>query len=258
MIENSVKKNQSVNRVIDIIEAMAKNREPIKLNELAKKLGMAASTVYRFLLTLMESGFVKQEEETSKYYLTMKICELANMVHESINIRDIALPVMKKLTMQCQESSCLVIEEDLMAVYIETVDGNDKMIRGFQRIGRRAPLYCTGVGKLFLTQMDEHSLRLVMEKGLKPYTPNTIISEEVLLEELEKIKNEGYAVDNEECELGARCIAAPIKDYSGKIVAAISISGPSFRMTDASILEKKKHVLTAADNISEILGYSKK
>jgi len=253
---STVKTNQSGVRLLDIVQVMAYNREPIKLQDLSKKLSLPAPTVYRFLLTLIETEYVKQDPQTLRYYLTLKLCEISNHIHENINIREIAYPTLKSLAEKCKESACMVIEEDLMAVYIEKVEGPDNMIRGFQRIGKRAPLYCTGVGKLFLSQMEESQLALVIERGLKPFTKMTITDEKALKTELDKIRVQGYAMDDEECEEGARCIAAPVRDFTGKIICAVSISGPISRMSYEHINEIKAFVLEAGASISKTMGYS--
>ena len=250
MQNNTVKKNKSVTRVLDIIEVMSRHGEPIKLQELAKKLEMPAPTPPPPPHTLIESHYVKQNKETLKYYLTLKICQIATFVQDSINIREIALPILKELAEKTQESASMVIEEDLMAVYIERVEGPDKMIRGFQRIGRRAPLYCTGVGKLFLSEFDEKTLKEVIDKGLEPFTQNTITDKAMLLKELKKVREQGYAIDDEECEVGARCIAAPVRDYTGKIITAVSISGPISRLSYDDIENKKHFVIEAGKAIS--------
>ncbi|HEY5562750.1 MAG TPA: IclR family transcriptional regulator [Clostridiaceae bacterium] len=252
---STVKTNQSGVRLLDIVQVMAYNREPIKLQDLSKKLLLPAPTVYRFLLTLIETEYVKQNPQTLRYYLTLKLCEIANHIHENINIREIAYPALKNLAEKCKESACMVIEEDLMAVYIEKVEGPDNMIRGFQRIGKRAPLYCTGVGKLFLSEMEEPLLTKVIERGLKPFTKKTITGEEALKAELDKIRVQGYAMDDEECEEGARCIAAPVRDYSGKIICSVSVSGPVNRMSYEHIDEIKVYVLEAGATISKTMGY---
>jgi len=141
-------------------------------------------------------------------------------------------------------------------MYIDAVDGPDNMLKTLQRIGKRAPLHCTGVGKLMLLNYDHAKLDTLIEKyGLISMTPNTITNKDDLLAELRKVSENDFALDDEECELGARCLAAPIRDYTGNVIAAISVSGPTNRMTMKKIDEFKTYILEIACNISKALGY---
>lgn len=255
MLDNTVKSNQSVEKVLDILETMAIYGRPIRLQDLSNKLNMSAPTVYRFLKTLIKSGYVIQDEDSSKYYLTFKICYIANLVQDQLNIRDIAYPFLKELAVITEETASLVIEQDGMAVYIDKVEGPDKLVKSFQRIGHRTPLYCTGVGKLFLSEMEDSVRDNILSRGMEKLTPNTITDANQLLKELINIRNLSYAVDNEECEIGAICLAAPIRDYRGKIVSAVSVSGPVSRMTNSKMKEIKAHILKASMEISKALGY---
>lgn len=258
MNEKSVKNNQSVEKVLQIIETMAKNREPLRLQDVALMVDMPASTTLRFLNTLMKQGYVNQDPLTSRYFLTLKFTYIGSLVSSQISIRDIAHPYLTELSKKCNESVCLGIEQDMEIVYIDVIDGPDGMLKITQRIGKLAPIHSTGIGKLLLLNYDMKQLdRIIAIKGLKALTPNTIISKNELLKELETIKTQGYALDDEECELGARCISAGIKDYTGKYVAGISVSGPTTRLTMENIKTIKNVVIEIADKISEQLAYKK-
>lgn len=258
MSEKLAKNNQSVEKVLQIIETMAQNREPLRLQDIALKVEMPASTTLRFLNTLMKCGYVHQDSITLRYSLTLKFTYIGSLVSSQISIRDIAHPYLVELSRKCNESVCLGIEQDMEIVYIDVIDGPDGMLKITQRIGKLAPIHSTGIGKLMLLNYDSKQLNQVIAvKGLKALTPNTITSKEELLKELEKIKNQGYALDNEECELGARCLSVGIKDYTGKYVAGISVSGPTTRMTMEYISNIKNIVKETADRISEKLAYRK-
>lgn len=258
MNEKSVKNNQSVEKVLQIIETMAKNREPLRLQDVALMVDMPASTTLRFLNTLMKQGYVNQDPLTSRYFLTLKFTYIGSLVNSQISIRDIAHPYLTELSKKCNESVCLGIEQDMEIVYIDVIDGPDGMLKITQRIGKLAPIHSTGIGKLLLLNYDMKQLdRIIAIKGLKALTPNTITSKNELLKELETIKTQGYALDDEECELGARCISAGIKDYTGKYVAGISVSGPTTRLTMENIKTIKNVVIEIADKISEQLAYQK-
>ena len=151
-----------------------------------------------------------------------------------------------ELADRCQESACLAIDQDMMVVYVDVVDGPDNMLKTMQRIGKRAPLHSTGVGKALLIDYSNHEIEHMIKKGLTPLTPHTITTKEDLIAELEKIRKKGYAIDDEECEIGARCVAAPIWDYTGRVVAGISVSGPVSRMN----IEKIEYVQTIIKEIA--------
>ena len=144
-------------------------------------------------------------------------------------------------------------------IYTDVVDGPDNMLRIMQRIGKRAPLHSTGIGKLLLLNYNNKQLNeLITTKGLTALTPNTLVTREALVEKLEQIRAQGYALDDEECELGARCVAAPIQDYTGKVVAGISISGPVSRLTKEYIQVIIPVVRETAARISKLLACPEK
>ena len=254
--EKAVNGNQSVEKVFQIIEVMASSKGPMRLQDISASLNLPASTVIRFLKTLIIHGYVHQNQETLKYSLSLKFCQIADLVSSQISIRDIARPYLVELSENCQESSCIATEEDGMVVYIDDVDGPDNMLKTMQRIGKRAPLHSTGVGKNLLLNYDEKQIDNHIEKhGLLCLTDYTITTKDALISELNRVKSQGYAIDNEECEIGARCIAAPIIDFSGKVTASVSISGPISRMTEEKIKEIKIFITDCANKISHHLGY---
>lgn len=250
-------KNKSAVKALDVIKFLADgNNEPMRLQDIAAGLSMNVSTVLRFLTALCECGYAQQDPHTLRYYLTFKICSIANKVSANVHLYDIALPVMKKVSAVFSESVCLAIEQDMTVIYIGIVEGPDQMLRTMQRIGNRAPMHCTGVGKLLLLNHSEEDMdRMIAEKGLTVFTGNTISTREGLIKELNAVRQKGYAYDNEECEIGARCIAVPIRDFTRKIVACISVTGPIFRMTDEKINGNLKNLLEQARELSNTLGY---
>lgn len=252
----TTKANQSVEKVLNIIEILSKQNEPVRLHDLAQKLNMNASTTLRFLTTLQKKGYVAQQKESLRYYLTFKICSIANNVSQRVRMRDIAVTYLKGLSSIFLESVNLAIEEDMTVVYVEVINGPNQGLRSMQRIGNIAPMHCTGVGKLMLLNYDSRQIdKLIDKKGLQRFTDATITTKEGLIAELEKVRKQDFAYDNEECEEGVRCIAAPIKDYTRKTIAGISVSGPAFRMTDEFIESKLHYLLDAACQISAHLGY---
>lgn len=249
--------NQSATKTLAVIEYLAAcDNEPQRLQDIATGLSMNASTVFRFLQALMDNGYVAQDSATSRYFLTTKICSVSHRVSSNIHLNDLALPIMKKLAADFNESVCLAIEQDMTVVYVGVVQGPDQMLRTMQRIGNSAPMHCTGVGKLLLLNHSEEELdEMIARRGLPQFTEHTITTKPALWAELEQVRRQGYAYDNEECEIGARCIAVPAYDYSGKIVAGLSVTGPIFRMADDKLASKLSCLLEAGNQLSAALGY---
>ncbi len=257
MPDKLTKTNQSVEKVFQIIEIMAQSREPLRLQDISLKVEMPTSTTLRLINTLVTCGYANQNPDTLRYSLSLKFMHIGSLVSSQLTIRDMPIPNLVEQSKECKESVCIAIEQDMEAIYLDVVDGPDGMLRITQRIGKRAPIHSTGVGKLMLLNYDSKQLDyMINTKGLPALTPNTITTKEDLLDELEKIRTQGYALDNEECELGARCISAGIKDYTGNIVAAISVSGPITRMSMDYIELIKNTVMGTAKRISELLAYS--
>lgn len=192
-----------------------------------------------------------------RYSLSLKFAQVGNIVSSRFSLSKIAHPLLSELSQRCQESCCLAVEENMELVYTDVVDGPDNMLRIMQRIGKKAPLHSTGIGKLLLLNYSNKQLNeLIATKGLSALTPNTLVTREALVERLDLIRQQGYALDDEECELGARCVAAPVRDYTGKVVAGISISGPVSRLTKERIHVIIPVVKETADKISKLLSYS--
>ena len=248
--------NQSSEKLLIIMEYIVAQSEPVRLLDVAKGTGMNTSTASRFLAALKTRGYIAQDETSGRYYMTYKICCLANIVSSRIDIRQISLPYLKTLSQTLGCTSNLVVEYDLSVMYLDVVTGPQQMLVPLRYIGSVAPMHCTGAGKLLLTQFTDERLNELIElRGLKEYTDNTITSLDELKTELASISELGYAFDNEECELGTRCIAAPVRDYTNKIIAVLSINGTTGKMTDEYIHENLHYLLDTANQISAHLGY---
>ena len=250
------KNNQSLEKSLLILEIMANAGQPMRLQDLAKAAQMPSSTILRFLNTYIKMGYVYQDGDSLRYALTLKLCRLTSSISSRYTIRDMAHSHMAALSEEFQESSCLAVEENMEVIYIDFIDSPDRMLRTWIRIGNRAAMHATGVGKAMLSFSPKEKLdRILREKELNSFTDNTITNEMALRAELQGICESGYAIDDEECELGARCIAAPIFDYTGEVVAAVSVSGPVNRMTLRKIDTIKPVLLKAAAEISAHAGY---
>lgn len=248
--------NQSTEKALAIIETLAAAGAPMRLTDIAASLGYNQSTVLRFLSSLINSGYVMQEAGSQKYRLTYKISRIANMLNARQDIARVSHPCLVRLSEEFGESACISIEQQMQMVYIDVATGQNKMLMSMQQVGNTCPMHCTGNGKLLLTTYSEQRLdRLIAERGLERFGPNTITTKEALLRELDGIRRAGYAIDNEECGPGVRCVAYPLRDYTGEIIAGLSVTGPASRVTDEKIAKDRGLIERAASEISQELGY---
>lgn len=249
--------NQSGEKMLRIMELFAEKEEPLRVLDIAKELQINTSTVLRFLLTLQNCGYVEQDPQTLRYHLTFKLCRLAGKIQASTNLTSTAHPCLRELSQIMKESVCLAIEQNMMVTYVDVVEGPDMMVRSMQRIGNVAKMHCTGIGKIFLLSKSTEQIdSMISLHGLTKYTDNTITTKTQLLKELETVRRNGYAYDNEECEIGAKCIAFPIRDYTGEIIAGFSVTGPSARLTDSFIQSHMDDLMRVSSTISSRLGYA--
>jgi DNA-binding IclR family transcriptional regulator len=252
----AVKQNHSVERVLRVMEFMAGQRGALRLHDIAVAAELPASTTLRFVNTLMEQGYAVQDRASLRYSLTFKLCRLAEQVRSGHQLRDIVRGELESLVKTCGESACLAVEDAREVVYIDVVEGPDSMLRTLQRIGKKAPLHSTGVGKSLLLNYDDEALRqLKDEVGFTPLTTHTITDLEGLRRAIDLVRQEGIAMDDEECELGVRCVAAPVRDYTGRVVCSISVSGPASRMQAGTLARTGQAVKAAARALSVRLGF---
>jgi len=247
--------NQSVEKTLAIIELMS-TRGKMRLQDIAALAEIPVSTALRLVNTLLQHNYVIQDSETLRYSLSMKFAHIGSLIVAQTDLHRIARPMLVELSERCEESCCIGIEEDRQVVYIDVVDGPDGMLKITQRIGKRAPMHCSGIGKVLLLNRTPAQLtEFVADCGLQVFTEKTIATREALTEELQRIATQGYALDDEECELGVKCVAAPVRDYTGKVIAGISASGPVHRMSGAHFETIKKALQDTAARISKEMGY---
>ena len=257
MAANIKNSNKSVAKTLQIIDTLSHSNEPVRLHEIALAVDMPDSTVLRMLTSLVEFGYIRQNPENSKYYLSLKFAKIGAIAVSQNNLRDISHSMLAELSYRCKEAVCTAVEIEHQVVYTDVIDGPDGMLKVMHYIGKQAPMHCTGVGKCILLNYSDSQIdALIKARGLQRYTPNTITTKEALVKELDLVRERGYAIDNQECELGARCVASGIRDYSGKIVAAISVSGPATRMTYEYLESISEIVVATAKEISVSLSYS--
>jgi len=244
-------------RAISILSLLA-NGEARTPAEISEQIDLSPSTTFRMLSTLAYYRYVKRDETTNQYRLGLACLELAHAYIGSNDLRTVALPELETLRNETKETVHLAVLQDMEIVYLEKLPGLHAIGLMSSRVGGRAPAYCTGVGKVLLAYQKHEVVRAYyQERGLPRFTKITITDLPQLMSELETVKNLGLSFDRGEHEDEVRCVAAPIFDISGQVVAALSISGPEARMDP---LEKNQLMIVlaqqAARNISRMLGYN--
>ncbi len=258
MIGNKDSPVQSLDRAIQILEELALHRDGCGVTSLAALTGLHKSTVHRLLNALMARGYVSKNIENDKYSLGMKVLYLGSAILDRMDVRTVAKPFLEQLCRDTDEVVHLSTIDGTEAVYIDKVESPNKNIRMYSQIGKRVPLHCTGVGKVLLAWLPDSEVEYILGvKGMEPYTQNTITSIEGLKKHLAEIRKNGYAFDELEHEEGIRCVAAPIFNMNGKVVASVSISGPIMYVTLDRMPKLTEEVLKTAKNISYQLGYFK-
>ena len=247
----SVPTVQVLERMFTLIDVLASREEAISLKEISEKAGLHPSTAHRILNDLATGRFVDRPQAGS-YRLGMRLLELGNLVKSRLNVRDAALIPMRELHKLIQQPVNLSIRQGDEIVYVERAYSERSGMQVVRAIGGHAPLHLTSVGKLFLAADDPQRTRAYATRtGLQGHTKNSITSLEALERELSKVRQYGQASDNEELELGVRCMAAGIYDDQNKLVAGLSISAPSGRLEEEWLPKLKE----TARSISEALGH---
>lgn len=252
-IKKETKTIASVSKAIRVIEYIGEYKEA-GVTEISKGLGYGVSATYHLLNTLREENIIVQDKNTKKFKLALKLWQLGNLAYEQNHISDVIKPYLKKLRDLTGETANLTIMDNNKIVYIAQEE-SDRLVRMFTKTGATAPLHCTGGGKTILAfQPEELRDEIIDGLNLEGFTNTTITDRDVFIEELGKIRDNGYGFDNEERELGVSCIAAPIFDLSNSVIASISISGPTSRFTDKTRSKLIKDTLAVAREVTDELS----
>ncbi|MGE4548151.1 MAG: IclR family transcriptional regulator [Intestinibacillus sp.] len=246
---------QSLDRAFDLLERLCASRNGMTISALCAETGLHKSTVHRLLAAMAARGYVLHDGASSMYHAGMRLCELAGYVVDNLDIVERARPPMEKLARETGETVHLVMREGGEIVYIHKVESVHSAIRMFSRIGMRRPMYCTAVGKAILSTLDDQEAGEIWEMSdVQAYTPHTIVDDAAFRREIALVRRQGYALDNEENELGVRCVGTAIPDYTGRACYALSISAPLSRMSDERIRQLCGPLLVARSEIAAVLG----
>jgi IclR family transcriptional regulator, KDG regulon repressor len=244
----------SVANAIRLTKAFSEHEYEMGISALAGRLGLAKSTVHRLATTLVEYDILEQNRESGKYRLGLALFELGTLVRRKMDAVSESRQQMSALLEMTGETVQLAVLDHLSVLYIRILESR-QAVRMSSTVGSRAPAHCTSVGKALLAFQSPEVVKQVMDAGLRRYTANTITTPELLQEELASVRVRGYAVDDEESEVGLRCVAVPIRDHTGLVAAALSVSAPVQRMTKKNLQTTVPTVVAAAEAISRRLGY---
>lgn len=226
---------KSLAKAMKVLECFTLQEPELGVSEIARKLDMLKTTVYNILSTFEMMGYVCQNPRTEKYYLGARMLRMAYVINNHMGLRDMFLPYLEKIAERCGEVCYFGVAQDGEVLYIESVyPPGQARLRNL--LGERAPMHCTGIGKAMLAYMD------MPDQELSYHTPQTICDPAALQAELAQTRERGYAIDNMEHEVGIKCVAVPVFGADGRVVAAVSVSGPSMRF-DAQTVERHAETL---------------
>jgi IclR family transcriptional regulator, KDG regulon repressor len=249
---------QSLDRAFDIVELLSKEHNGLTLTQIGKVLDLHKSTVYRLLKTLKQRGYIERKPNSKIYRLGLGFIELCSVNLNNLELKIEAEPILRKLSLQTNQTVFLAIEQDGYAVYIDKVEKFNSL-RRYSIIGHRAPLYCTALGKSLLIGIkDEEIIKLYKDREFEIKTPKTIKDINTLLEDIRISRNRGWSLDDQENEKEVRCLASPIYDYRRHIIAAVSTSWYVNSAENIEIDKIAGFVISAALEISKYMGYIKK
>jgi len=228
---------EALERGLQILEAFSEEGRSLTLTEIGASAGLNKSTVFRFVYTLEKLGYLERDPRTKRYRLGLKVLQLGFTALNSLEIAQIAQPYLKALTAECGETTNMTVRDGKDIVYVAR-NKTRQIISVDLQLGSRLPVYCTSMGKAQLIDLSRQELHALLGEG--PYHkvgPNTITTLDALIAELGKVRQQGYAINDEELAVGLRSVAAPVRDRNGEVVAAVNISAPSVRVSRQELEE---------------------
>jgi len=247
--QNTIK---SLDRAMEVFEFLSE-RQGMALSTISDEMGQSPSTVYRVLVTLEGRGLVEFDAEEQLWHIGARAFTIGARFLRRTSLVDRARPVMRRLMEATGETANLGVEKEGQVLFLSQVETHAN-IRAFFPPGTLSAMHASGIGKALLAQMDEDRLSRRLEGGLQSFTPRTITDRLALQEDLARIRGRGYSVDDEERNLGMRCIAAPVFDAAGEALAGISVSGPTSRVTTDALDRLSRPVIEAARTLTEAIG----
>ena len=247
---------QSVERTLDILESLVEFGSEVGLVEISQAVNLPLATVHRLLGTLIQRGYVKQNQHNRKYSLGFRALQMGHDMRQRFSLRLEARPFLQRLVQRVGESANLAVLDDGEVVYIDQAQSS-RILRMFTQVGNRLPVHSTGSGKALLAFLPADVVDGILRRfGMPARTQRTITDINVFRDELSKTRQRGYALDDEEQEEGVRCLAVPVRDASGQVVATLSVSGPVTRLNDANVNDVLPELVDCGHKLSARLGYA--
>lgn len=248
--------SQVLDRVVQILDCFGAERTDLRLVEIAAATGLHKSTLYRLLEAMRAHRLIGFDNISGSWHLGMKLFEMGSLAVVRLALDKHAHPILDRLADVSGETAHLCVLDGSDVVYIAKVECT-RTLRIPSAVGQRNPAYCTGVGKAILAHLAPQQLgAYIAETPLRPFTKRTLVTAAELKANLRQVVAQGYAIDDQEREDGVRCVAAPVRDHRGRAIAAISIAGPTMRVTKERVAELADYVIRAANEISAKLGYA--
>jgi len=244
----------SVTSALLVLKVFSEEESEIGISSMAKRLGLAKSTVHRLAVTLAAEGFLEQNPDNGRYRLGLALFALGAMVRRRMDVSNEARPLLGQLRDKTHEAVHLAILSQASIMYLYNLESSQAIgIRSY--IGDLKPAFCTAEGRVLLAFAHSNAVAEALKAGLAARTPKTITDRDALLRALDEVRQAGHAIDDEESEVGMRGIAAPIRDISGRVVAAVGLAGPIQRLTKKDLRALVPEVVATADAVSARLGY---
>ncbi len=247
---------QSLGRAFAILEEVARNRDGIALADLSKRVGLHNSTTFHLVKTMVSLGYIRQMKDSKRYRVGRPLFALAASALDEIEMVSLATPVLEDLTRETGESSHFAVRMGDSVVIIARTAGPGAF-QILDRVGVVRPAHCTALGKVILAALRPDQLGRVLDRAeLKPLTPKTIVERAALEQQIDEIRHSGIAFDDGEFDPEVRCVAVPVRDFTGHVIGAIGISGPIWRLSIQTLQNRAKAVQAAAERLSAEFGAS--
>jgi DNA-binding IclR family transcriptional regulator len=252
--ERPVYRVQVLERAVDILQVLSEDSRELAAGEVAERLSLHKSTIHRLLTVLDQHRLIRRNADTGRYTLGLRLFEFGTRAVRGLQLRDQAQPHLDQLARETGETAHICVLDNLEMVSLAYAEG-PRSLRMPATVGRRTPAYCSAVGKAMLAFLPESALDEVLARPVQACTEKTLVTRTELLADLRQVRIRGYSVDNEEIEKGLRCVGGPVWNYTGEVVAAISVAGPAFRITKTRVPAVARAVLATTRGLSTELGY---
>lgn len=246
---------RAVERALQILNSFDDEHPERGISEISEVVGLHKATTHRILTTMLNLGFIERSADGQKYRLGIQMIDLGFKVLRRMDLRRESIPFMHRFIEEWDEAIDLSVFQNKEVLYVEVLQSHQTLTIA-AAVGQRLPAHCTATGKLFLAFSPEKEVLSILDNTLRSYTINTMTSPEKLMQELAQVRKKGYSMDHEEYEDGIRAVAAPIRNYTGIVIAAISVPGPVSRMSDERMEQISKVLCEYATMISRRLGWN--